>query len=238
MKAIILAAGYATRMYPLTLNRAKPLIEVGGRPIIDYIIDKINDVGVEEIIVVSNAKFYDDFRKWNTHVTILNDGSTSDENKLGAIGDILFALKTKRIDDDVLIIAGDNLFTFDLSEFLGFANGRNVIVGRELPSLEEAKKHGNIEIDDNGKIVNFVEKPPEPKSTLTAIVVYYLKKEVLKLFNEYLEDDNNKDAPGYFMEWLTKKVDVYAWIDDATYFDIGNKEKLEEAERWVNEHNS
>lgn len=237
MKAVILAAGYATRLYPLTLNKAKPLLEVAGKPIIQHIAEKLLSAGVAEkdILVVSNSKFYNDFRKWNSKITVLDDGSTSEENKLGAIGDIAFALKN--VEDDVLILAGDNFFTFDLNQFLKFSKGKNfAIVGRELETLEDAKKHGNIEIDSNNRITNFIEKPLNPKTKLSAICVYYISKKYLTLFSRYLEEKTNKDAPGYFMEWLAKNNEVYAWIDSSAYFDIGDKEKLELARRYADEH--
>lgn len=238
MKALILAAGYATRLYPLTLNTPKQLLKVDGKYVIDYIIEKLKDAGINEIIVVSNDKFYSQFEKWNPGVKLLNDGSKNEDDRLEAIGDINFVLNELNVEEDVLILAGDNLFTFDLKKFLEFAKDKPcTIVGRNLLTLKEASKHGNLEMDETGKITSFIEKPPEPKTKLTAICVYYWKKEILKLFQQYLQESTGRVAQGFFMEWLTKKTDVYAWINDEPYFDIGDKEKLKEAERWMNEHN-
>ncbi|MBT3262189.1 nucleotidyltransferase family protein [Candidatus Woesearchaeota archaeon] len=238
MKAIILAAGYATRLYPLTLNKAKPLLEIGGKTVIDHILDKIKQTDITETIVVTNDKFYKDFETWNPGVTVLNDGTKNEQDRLESIGDINFALKN--VDEDFIIIAGDNLFTFDLNELLDFAKDKQyVITGRNLPSLEEAKKHGSIEeMDGTGRVIQFVEKPENPKTKLSAIMMYCFKKEGKQEIINYLETEYKKENPKTLIEWLTQKTEVYAWINDSTYFDIGDKEKLDEAERWVNEHTS
>ncbi len=234
MKALILAAGYATRLYPLTENKAKPLLQVGNKTIIDHLIEKIKNTKIEETLVVTNGKFYEDFKEWGNADIIINDGSTNNENRLGAIRDIQHVIEHEHLDEDVLIIAGDNFFTFDLNEFLEFSKDKQcVIVARNLESLEEAKKHGNLEIDGNGKITKFIEKPLDPKSKLSAICVYYMKKEVLNMLKDY---EGSSDATGFFMEWLTQKIDVHAWVNDETYFDIGDKERLEQARRYIDEH--
>ncbi|RPH55729.1 MAG: nucleotidyltransferase family protein, partial [Acidobacteria bacterium] len=196
MKVIILAAGYATRLYPLTLTTPKPLLDVAGKPMIEYVLDNLAPIqGIDRVYVVTNARFAANFQKWadqyrtpdrstagasstrpsNWQITVINDGSTDDSNKLGAIGDIHHVLKTQKINDDVIIVAGDNLFSDKLEEFGRFCQGKNepVLALYDVGNLEEIKKYNAIDIDEEGRILFFEEKPAQPRSTLTGIALYY-----------------------------------------------------------------
>jgi glucose-1-phosphate thymidylyltransferase len=240
MKCIILAAGYATRLYPLTLDRPKPLLALGGRTILDRILDKVRRVdGMEEIVVVSNAKFYRQFRSWAEEtdypgkVTVLDDGSTENENRLGAVADIDFAVRKSVITGDCMVLAGDNLFDFELSDFAGYFRdkGRDCITAHYQNDKERLRRTGVIETDRAGRVLSFEEKPREPKSNLAVPPFYLYTPHTLSLIETFLLEGNNPDAPGNFIPWLLRHREVYAYIFPGERYDIGNKESLEEAER-------
>ena len=233
MKALILAAGYATRLYPLTINQPKPLLPVGGRPMIDYIMDKLEKLPeIDEIYVVTNNRFFKHFETWASNhsaskkITVINDKTLSNEERLGAIGDMQLVIKEAKIDDDLLIIAGDNLFSFKMDDFIKFAKGRSPncsIVLHNIGTLEEARRYGVVKIDENNKLLTFAEKPLEPESTLVAICLYYFPKKKLSKVAEYLSQSEHKDAPGAYISWLVQNDDVYGFIFDEEWYDIGDK---------------
>jgi glucose-1-phosphate thymidylyltransferase len=238
MKAILLAAGYATRLYPLTLKTPKPLLLVAGRPMIEYVIGSINGISFDEIFIVINEKFAGVFESWlrkyeghNANITLVNDGSTDDSNKLGAIGDLHLVLDQKGIDDDVLVVGADNLFSECLRGFGEFCKAKqaSVIGVREIGSLEAIKKYSSIEIDTQGRILSFEEKPAQPKSTLAGTALYYYPKAVLPLIRKYITEGNNPDQPGKLVQWLYPRVPFYTWTVPGTWIDIGSKETLEQA---------
>ncbi len=238
MKALILAAGYGTRLYPLTLNTPKPLLDINGKLLIEYILDKIFEVGeINEIFVVTNNKFYDHFTKWlkdyktNVSINILNDGTLSNETRLGAIGDINFLIEKENIEDDLIVIGGDNLFELSLKKFVEFQNEKKsaVIASRDIKDKESIKLYGVLSINENNKIINFEEKPSEPKSSLASTCIYFFPKEIINLFNKYLREKNPMDKTGEFIQWLYKKTDVYAFVFDSKLYDIGSLEGLEDA---------
>lgn len=242
MKALILAAGYATRLYPLTLTQPKPLLPVAGKPMIDYVIDNIAPIGVDCVYVVTNAKFADHFQKWadeyrrtkaKLDFKIINDGSTDDTNKLGAIGDINLVLEKENIDDDLMVVAGDNLFSESVEGFGKFCREKKapVVAVYDVGSLEQIKKYNSISIDAHGKITYFEEKPKVPTSTLTGIALYYYPKETLPLIKQYVKEGNNPDQPGRLVQWLYTRTPVYTWTVPGLWYDIGSKETLEEANR-------
>jgi len=242
MNAIILAAGYATRLYPLTLNRAKPLLEVGGKPIVEWTVDDLAAVpGLGMICIVTNDKFASDFQDWaeryeerhpKCKFKIINDGSTSDEDKLGAIGDINFAVTRENLTgDNLLIVAGDNLFTESLCDFVEYAKKNEATVAvYDVGDTEAIKKYGNIEADAEGTIIRFEEKPQKPRSTLAAIALYYYSVEVLPLLTNYLAAGNNPDQPGRFVQWLYTRKPVKAFQLNGLWLDIGSKETLKKAD--------
>jgi len=243
MNALILAAGYATRLYPLTLNKAKPLLEVGGKPIIEWLFDNLASVpALQTVYVVTNNKFANDFQKWanayqdrhrQMQIKIVNDGSTSDDDKLGAIGDINLVLTRKNLaNDDLLVIAGDNLFEQPLTDFVNAAKSSLATVAvNDVGDLEAMKKYGTVTIDNQGTITNFEEKPQKPKSTLAAVALYYYSREVLPMFTMYLAAGNNPDQPGLFLQWLYTRKPVGTFEIKGHWLDIGSKETLENADR-------
>jgi glucose-1-phosphate thymidylyltransferase len=241
MKVIILAAGYATRLYPLTLTQPKPLLPVAGKPMVEYVLDNLAPIGgIDRIYVVTNAKFADHFQRWadnyttsKLNFTIVNDGSTDDTNKLGAIGDIHFVLKTQNVDDDVIVVAGDNLFSEKLQGFGEFCREKNapVLALYDVGDLEQIKKYNSISVDAEGRITFFEEKPKNPTSTLTGIALYYYPKSALPLIRQYIAEGNNPDQPGRLVQWLYPRTPFYTWKVPGIWYDIGSKETLEEANR-------
>jgi glucose-1-phosphate thymidylyltransferase len=243
MKVIILAAGYATRLYPLTLTQPKPLLPVAGQPMVEYVLDNLAPIGgIDRIYVVTNNKFAPHFQKWSEHYratksklnfTIVNDGSTDDSNKLGAIGDINYVLKTQNVDDDVIVVAGDNLFSKKLEGFGQFCREKNapVLALYDVGNLEEIKKYNSVTMDSTGKITFFEEKPKNPTSTLTGIALYYYPKSTLPLIRQYIAEGNNPDQPGRLIQWLYPRTPVYTWKVPGIWYDIGSKETLEEANK-------
>ena len=243
MKLIILAAGYATRLYPLTLNQPKPLLPVAGKPMLEHVLDNVHTIeAIDQAYVVTNAKFVNHFQKWadgyqrpnlNFSFTIVNDHSTDDSNKLGAIGDLHLVLTTYKIDDDIIVVGGDNLFSNDLREFGEYCQQMNAPVTGvyDVGDLEQIKKYNAIEIDENNRITYFEEKPQEPKSTLTGIALYYYPKSVLPLIHQYIAEGNNPDQPGRLVQWLYPRVPFHVWKVPGLWFDVGSIETLEEANR-------
>jgi len=241
MNVIILAAGYATRLYPLTLDKAKPLLEVAGRPMIEWVLDNLADVpNLGTIYIVTNDKFANDFQTWAARyqdrqpalqLKIINDGSKSDDDKLGAIGDISFVITRENLaQSDLLIIAGDNLFNESLRGFVNYAKKTVATVGiYDIGDLEAIKKYGNITIDSNSTITHFEEKPEKPRSTLAALAVYYYSREAAALLTTYLAAGNNPDQPGRFVQWLYQRKSVKTFQIKGQWLDIGSKETLEQA---------
>ena len=240
MKALILAAGYATRLYPLTKEYPKPLLTVGTRPIINYILDKLQDIeDIEETIVVTNNKFIHQFREWKESlhcswpVTLVDDLTKSHKDRRGAIGDIFFVIEKINLKDGLLVIGGDNLFDGDLREFLSFAdeNKSSPLIGAyHLADIREAKNYGVIELDKTNRIIDFTEKPKRPKSRLIAMCLYYFPKSTLGLIGEYLKRKADKhDATGFYIDWLRKKIDVYGFVFYGRWYDIGDHKFYNEA---------
>lgn len=243
MKLLILAAGYATRLYPLTRDQPKPLLPVAGRPMVEHLLDHLAVIpGIDRVYVVTNAKFTAHFERWAAHYrrdkqaldfTVVNDGSTDDANKLGAIGDIHFVLTRERVDDDLIVVAGDNLFSQPLGDFGRFCREKDapVLAVYDVGSLELIKRYNAIDTDATGRITHFKEKPVQPHSTLTGIALYYYPRRILPLIHEYIAGKNNPDQPGRLIEWLYPRVPVYTWRVPGRWFDIGSFEQLEEANR-------
>jgi len=243
MKLIILAAGYATRLYPLTLNQPKPLLPVAGKPMLEHVLDNISTIrDIDQAYIVTNAKFVDHFEKWaqsyrpddlHFRFTIVNDHSTDDSNKLGAIGDTHLVLKKCEVEDDIIVVGGDNLFSEDLHEFGDYCKLKNAPVTGvyDVGDLEQIKKYNSIEIDENNRITFFEEKPKEPKSTLTGIALYFYPRWVLPLIDQYIKDGNNPDQPGRLVQWLYPRAPFYVWKVPGIWYDVGSKETLEEANR-------
>jgi glucose-1-phosphate thymidylyltransferase len=247
MKAIILAAGYGTRLVnsakddrDLTedlrneiISNPKPLLHLGRRRVIDIILEKIQGIEpIDEVVIVTNQTFYQQFKDWARNfkyskpLSIVNDGTTSNENRLGAIKDIQLAIRQQEIDDDVFILGGDTIIAIDYRALFEMFKKRNasVTVGTDCHSIEIARQHGVITVRSlDGLITDFEEKPAEPKSTLLAPCIYLIKKGELHLIDEYLRLSPKSDAPGYFLEYFIKQTRFYALLTDAeNYHDIGN----------------
>ncbi len=236
MKVIVPVAGYATRLYPLTVDRPKALLEVGGKLVLDHVVEKVSKLkDVDEVIVVSNNKFYHLFEAWarlanfGIKVSVLDDGTNSEDDRLGAVGDIVFALRKKKVDEDTLIVLGDNLFSFDLKEFL--KENRITIGLFDVGDVEIARKMGTPTLGESNKIVKFVEKDSTTDSSLCSTGLYAFAREDLKWFYEYVDSGENPDKIGDFVSWLCLRSDVYGYIfpKEDYWFDIGSIEALKEA---------
>jgi len=236
MKVILPVAGYATRLYPLTENKPKALLPVGGKPMLDIIVQKIDEVQeINEIILVSNDKFAQAFVTWastcvsDKDLHVINDGTKSNEDRLGSLGDLALALKLKSIEEDILVIAGDNLFGFSLADFVAFAQEKNTsaIAVYDVKNLEYAKQFGIVSLNAAQVITEFVEKPSQPTSSLAATMCYYLKKEDIALIETYLAEGNKPDRAGDFISWLVKKKQVHAYTFQQYWYDIGTREQYD-----------
>lgn len=235
MKCILLCAGYATRLFPLTENFPKALLEVGGRPLLDYILDEVNSLSeVDSIYLVTNAKYTPHFEKWANvknnvkPITVINDGTTTNDDRLGAIGDINYTIDQENINDDVIIIAGDNLFTFGLREFVDFYKSKAAptVSVKEILDKNLLKRLGVAEVNEEMKIIGFEEKPQEPKGDYAVFAEYIYPKEVLPEFKQYLNEGHSSDAPGNFVAYLHKKMPTYAYAFDGECYDVGTHESL------------
>jgi glucose-1-phosphate thymidylyltransferase len=236
MKLLVLAAGYATRLYPLTRDRPKALLPVGGKPMADRVLDALAPIGFESTYLVTNAKFARHFREWaeDKDVTVVDDGTTSDDDRLGAIGDIGFVIDREGIDDDLVVVAGDNLFAETLGDFGRAARERGtpLLAIHDVGDLELIRgRYNSIEVDAHGRITFFEEKPDEPRSTLSGIGLYFYPRNSLPLIRDYLAAGNNPDQPGRLVQWLYPRVDVYTWPVPGDWYDIGSREQLEDADR-------
>jgi glucose-1-phosphate thymidylyltransferase len=243
MDVVILAAGYATRMYPLTLNCPKALLEVAGTPMIERVLENLRPIpGIGRIVVAINEKFARAFDDWagdyaSRHpapaIVLMNDGSTDESNRRGAIGDLVLAITECALKDDLLVVAGDNLFSQPLEGFAAFCGTRSapVVALYDVGDLEQIRKYNAISVDRDGRITFFEEKPQRPQSTRTAIALYYYPRHLLPLIQQYLADGNNPDQPGRLVQWLYQRVPFYTWELPGRWFDIGSSETLDEANR-------
>lgn len=237
MKCIILAAGYATRLYPLTEKFPKPLLEVKGKPIIDWLIGDLDTIEkIDEFIVVSNHKFIGIFEKWakkssyRGNITVLDDGTISNENRLGAVRDIAFAIECCRVESDLIVIAGDNLTDFSLGGFVTYfeRKGATCIMRHYEAEEEKLRRTGVIQIDEHDRVLDMQEKPREPKSNWAVPPFYiYQARDIGKIKEAVSNAECNVDAPGDFIAWLCRKTTVYAWQMPGRRYDIGNRESYE-----------
>ena len=239
MKGLILAAGYGTRLYPLTLDRPKPLVKVGGQTILERLLKKFEEIeACDEVYIVTNDKFYEMLVKWakgrsfSVDITVVNDKTTSNETRLGAIGDINLVFEEQKPADDILIVAGDNLFEFDIKDFVSFA-GKKAKFSVALFDVNDkklAQKYGIVSLDSTMKVDAFEEKPAEPKSTLASTGIYYFPKGKLDMMTDYMKTDLIKDQPGNFVKWIAEEDEVYGYVFNEGWYDIGDKISLEKAD--------
>ena len=231
MDVLILAAGYATRLYPLTLDKPKPLLEIAGKPMIDHITDKIKDK-VDKIHVITNNKFHEHFLDWakdKENVNIINDQTMSNEDRLGAIGDIHYFIEQNNFDKDLMVIAGDNLLGLSFDKFFKFFKEKNSSVVAVYDLLDKhklANKFGVVELNEKNKIIGFEEKPAEPKTSLTSTACYIFKKKDIDFLEKCIEEHNQPDNLGDFIKFLSLNSSVYGFVFDDVWYDIGSKEDL------------
>lgn len=240
LTAIILAGGYAKRLWPLTVDKPKALLQVNGQPIVQHILQKITELNdVKDIIISTNLKFAPHFKEWLEHqgynnISLITDNSNSEEEKPGAV--TALAHITSKIDENCLIIAGDNLFTSSLLDMKRrFLELDSPLVGvYDVKSLGEARKYAAVSLDKDGRIVNLVEKPLNPDTTLAAVCIYMLLKRTLPMIEEYADRQMRKDELGRLIEWLSKKEKVYGYKLNGSWWDIGSKENYLEAVQSLN----
>lgn len=242
MKAIILAAGYATRLYPLTREYPKSLLQVKNKAILDYIIDKLEAIGgLNEIIIVTNSKFIAKFRQWKKKtavkkkLSLVDDRTRNNSDRLGAIGDINFVLNKKRIKEDILVIGGDNLFSAGLAGFLKFAFQKKpgATIGLyKLKDIKDAYRYGVAKLDKEKRVIHFEEKPGKPQSRLVAMCLYYIPFERLGLIKEYMKVTGKTDATGNYIDWLKERIEAYGFIFHGAWYDIGDLKYLTRAEKY------
>jgi len=237
MHCLILCAGYATRLYPLTENFPKPLLPVQGKSVLDWILSDVDTIpGIDQYVIISNHKFYDHFVSWKessslSHpITILDDGSTSNENRLGAVKDILFAIDQLDLKEDLLVLAGDNLLDFSFSGFVSFFREKQgtCIMRHYEPSISRLQRTGVASIDDSDKVILMEEKPKEPKSNWAVPPFYVYKKEDIPKIKQAIAAGCNTDAPGSFISWLCNQTSVYAYPMPGKRWDIGNLDDYEQ----------
>jgi len=240
VRVLFLAAGYGTRLYPLTVNTAKTLININNTPMINFLVAKIealrSTVKINEEVVVSNSKFYRDFvswkKKYKLKMSILDDGSTSPEDRLGAVGDINFSIKKSR-KDDWLVLGADNIFDWSLKMFLKYCLKKRPypVVGLyDIRKRHFASRFGVVKMNRQNIIKEFQEKPHNPKSTTVATCIYFFPKESLTFIDAFLKA-HRADAAGKFLEWLIGQTKVYGYTFRGTWLDIGHKDSLNKAEK-------
>lgn len=238
MKCLILAAGYATRLYPLTENFPKPLLKVGEKTILDWLIDDIEGSGeVDEYIVISNHKYAEHFLSWakekTVKITVVDDGTSTNDTRLGAVADIKFAIDALALDDDMLVIAGDNVLDFSLTRFIAYARekGASAIMRYYEPDTKRLLKSGVVAFDEADRVVKMTEKSPEPMTNWCTPPFYYYTRKAASLVGQAIESGCGIDAPGSFIAWLCERLPVYAMEMPGKRYDIGNLESYENVKR-------
>ncbi len=240
MQCIVLCGGYAKRLWPVTKYMPKSLLDVGKKPLLDHTIEKIIKSDVKKIIISTNELFNNPFEIWlnehkNLTVSLITEPTKAEEGKFGTIAGLEFVIDKKQIKDDLMVIAGDNLFEFEITDFVKFFKEKNgpIVAVYDVKDVAKASLYGVVDMDENNKILDFVEKPLNPVSTLAATACYIFPKEVLPLISEYLKEGNRKDSPGFFLSWLIKKMNVYAYKFNGRWFDIGDFTSLEKARKFM-----
>ncbi|NLL44810.1 MAG: nucleotidyltransferase family protein [Mollicutes bacterium] len=238
MKCILLCAGYATRLFPLTENFPKALLDIEpGKPLLNYIVEEVNTLDeVDEIFVISNNCYYQLLADWASAlnnpkpIRVLNDNTNSNEDRLGAIGDIMFTIEHGNINDDILVIAGDNLFDYKLRGLLDYYHQVKapIVACKEVNNIDLLRRCGVVTIDENNCIIGMVEKPAEPPSNIVAFATYLYPKKLLPKIKQYLEEGNKPDAPGHLVEYFYKRMPVYSYLFEGNCYDVGTHEALKE----------
>ncbi len=245
MRAILLCAGFGTRLHPLTRDLAKPLLPVAGKPIVEYLVEQLAATGqIDDLLLVSNARFAAQFAAWRDRVAprwpglrieILDDGSTADENRLGAVRDLALALRERAASGPALVSAGDNLFDYDLSRILDdyAANPRNLVLAYREPDRRRLRRTGVAQLGADGRIVRLWEKPAEPPSDWACPALYVLEPEALAMIPRFLDEQPDADAPGAWIGWLVEQQPVFAHEMRGRRLDIGDPESYRAAAVWI-----
>jgi glucose-1-phosphate thymidylyltransferase len=239
MKAVVLAGGYATRLWPITKHRPKMFLPVGEETVIDVIFEDLEDDDrISEVFVSTNERFAETFEEYLADSpfekpTLSVEETVEEDEKFGVVGALEQLIDREGVEEDMVVIAGDNLLSFDVAEFVDFfeEKGTPCLAAYDVGSKERAKSYGLVELDGD-RVVDFQEKPDDPKSTLVSIACYAFPAETLPKFDEYLEDGNNPDEPGWFLQWLQNRGDVHAFTFDGAWFDIGTAESYLDAVSW------
>lgn len=240
MDCILLAAGYATRLYPLTENKPKALLTMGSKTILDWVVEKVEKIDdINNIYIVTNHRFTEQFEDWaenyrgNKKVEVLDDGTTNNDNRLGAIGDMKYVIDKKKIDDEIFVLASDNIFDFELTDMMELYREKNadVISAHYIEDESELHSLGVVELGEENRVIGFEEKPAEPKSRYGAPPFYIYRKQTIPLIDRYLKEGNNPDAPGHFIPWLITQTEVYAYTFDVMTIDIGTPKSYYEAQK-------
>lgn len=239
MKALILAAGYSTRLYPLTLNTPKALLPIGEQTMMDFLCRELSTLPqLSQVVVVTNSRFFRQFQAWARGARekyaplsfeVLDDGTSSDENKLGAVGDIRFAIRRAGIDEDLLVAASDNFFTFPLIRFYQafIDQGRDTLLGGRVSCREDLKRFAVATVDQYGRVTGLVEKPQDPPSDIAIYALYLYRRDTLPLIERYLDEGGAPDAPGHFPEWLYKRKEVGVYLFEGECIDIGTPQSYQ-----------
>lgn len=234
MKCLILAAGYATRLYPLTENFPKPLLPVGEKTILDWLLDDIDGSHlVDSYAVISNHKFAPHFEKWartRSNVQVVDDGTETNETRLGAVRDMEFAIRQLQLDDDLLVIAGDNVLDFSLQRFLQYAHkkGTSCIMRYYEPSMEKLHKCGVVTTAEDDRVLRMAEKPAEPETHWCCPPFYIYTRADARMIGRAIDEGCGTDAPGSLVAWLCQRSPVYAMEMPGQRFDIGNLQSYEQ----------
>ncbi len=237
MDAVILCGGFATRLEPITLFVPKPLLPIAGKPILDHIVDNVMALGAERIILSTNMKFSSQFKYWAENkmasgfkekIEIVVEPSMHNGEKFGAINGMQYTIENAKLKNDLLIVAGDNFFTFSLSKVAEeFKKHRKVTIAVHDIKSADASQFGVVIMKD-GRVVGFEEKPKAPKSSLISTGIYMFPKEMINKFSEYMSDGNNPDAPGYFLQWLISREDIHGVVYTQAWHDIGTIDTYKE----------
>lgn len=234
MKAILLVAGYAKRLYPITENFPKALLTIGGKTMLDRLVEKILSLDpIDEVHIVSNHKFIGHFRQWAADrphwpLVVHDDGTVSEADRLGAIGDLSFVLKKTGMDEDILVCAGDNWLDIDWQAVMDRFQEKKapLLLVQRTDDLDMLRRFAVVQLDANGKVTHMIEKPEHPASDLAAFALYLYPHWVIPMVEQYLAEGNAKDAPGYLAEWISAHADTYVFVAEKPCYDIGTVDAL------------